>query len=80
MALKKRWGKNKIPMHILVEEFLADNVAFRKDCYETLIHHREVCRHSDQSWSLPFAAPLENTSVCVPCANRSSSTGGRMAI
>jgi cyclopropane fatty-acyl-phospholipid synthase-like methyltransferase len=40
-ALKKKWGKNKIPMHILVEEFLADNVAFKKDCYDTLADHRE---------------------------------------
>jgi len=40
-ALKKRWGANKIPMHILVEEFLNDNVEFKGDCYEVLIHHRE---------------------------------------
>jgi len=41
-ALKKKWGKNKIPMHILVEEFLVDNIAFRKDCYETLANDREA--------------------------------------
>jgi 2-polyprenyl-3-methyl-5-hydroxy-6-metoxy-1,4-benzoquinol methylase len=28
-------------MHILVEEFLNDNVEFKGDCYEVLIHHRE---------------------------------------
>ena len=42
--LKKRWGKNKIPMHILVEEFLADNIAFKKDCYDTLGACRRLCR------------------------------------
>merc|ERR1719201_1847651 len=52
MALKKRWGKNKIPMHILVEEFLADNVAFRKDCYETLINHREEFIDWRPNWDL----------------------------
>ena len=28
-------------MHILVEEFLKDNVAFKGDCYEVLANHRE---------------------------------------
>jgi len=40
-TLKKKWGKNKIPMHILVEEFLKDNVEFKRDCYVTLIEDRE---------------------------------------
>jgi len=39
--LQAKWGKNKIPMHILVEEFLKDNVAFKGDCYEVLANHRE---------------------------------------
>jgi len=36
-----KWGKNKIPMHILVAEFLNDNVAFKGDCYEILANHRQ---------------------------------------
>jgi len=28
-ALKKRWGKCKIPMHLLVEQFLLDKIAFK---------------------------------------------------
>ena len=39
-------------MHILVEEFLADNVAFRKDCYETLIKHREEFIDWRPNWDL----------------------------
>merc|ERR1712023_332051 len=39
--LKKKWGKRKIPMVILFEAFLNDDVAFKKDCYETLINDRE---------------------------------------
>jgi hypothetical protein len=34
--LQDRWGKRKIPMHLLVEEFLADNIAFKGDVYELL--------------------------------------------
>lgn len=51
-ALKKKWGKNKIPMHILVDEFLKDNVAFKKDCYETLINHREEFIDWRPNWGL----------------------------
>ena len=41
MALKKRWGKNKIPMHLLVEEFLKDNVAFKGDLLDILWDSRD---------------------------------------
>merc|ERR1719230_449442 len=51
-ALQKRWGKNKIPMHLLVEEFLADNIEFKKDCYETLINHREEFIDWRPNWDL----------------------------
>jgi len=50
--LKARWGKRKIPMHILVEEFLADNIAFKKDCYETLINDREAFIDWRPNWDL----------------------------
>ena len=43
-GLKKKWGKNKIPMHILVEEFLADNIEFKKDVYDTLGARRALPR------------------------------------
>jgi len=39
--LSKKWSKNKIPMHILVEEFLKDNIAFKGDCYQILANSRE---------------------------------------
>jgi cyclopropane fatty-acyl-phospholipid synthase-like methyltransferase len=51
-ALKKKWGKRKIPMHILVEEFLNDNVAFKKDCYETLINDRDKFIDWRPNWGL----------------------------
>jgi len=51
-ALKKKWGKRKIPMHILVEEFLDDNIAFKKDCYETLANDREEFIDWRPNWSL----------------------------
>merc|ERR1719181_752314 len=51
-ALKKRWAKNKIPMHLLVEEFLVDNVAFKGDCYEILINHREEFIDWRPNWDL----------------------------
>jgi len=51
-ALKKKWGKRKIPMQILVEEFLNDNVAFKKDCYETLINDREKFIDWRPNWGL----------------------------
>eukprot|EP00965_Chrysotila_dentata_P001567 51303-Pleurochrysis_carterae.AAC.2 len=41
LLLKKKWGQRKIPMHILVEEFLADNIAFRKDVLQTLEQDRD---------------------------------------
>ena len=41
IGLKKKWGKRKIPMHILVEAYLADNVAFRKDIFASLNEDRE---------------------------------------
>lgn len=50
--LKKKWGKRKIPMHILVEEFLADNVAFRKDCYAALNEDREKFIDWRPNWAL----------------------------
>ena len=37
--LQDRWGKRKIPMHLLLEEFLADNIAFKGDVYEILSKH-----------------------------------------
>ena len=39
--LKKRWAKNKIPMHLLVEEYLKDNLEFKLDILKTLENHRE---------------------------------------
>ena len=51
-GLKKKWGKRKIPMHILVEEFLNDNVAFKKDCYDTLINDREKFIDWRPNWGL----------------------------
>jgi len=52
-ALKKRWAKNKIPMHILVEEFLADNVEFKGgDCYNVLAEHREEFIDWRPNWDL----------------------------
>ena len=40
-VLKQRWSTNKIPMHLLVEEFLKDNLEFKLDILETLENHRE---------------------------------------
>jgi len=40
-ALKKKWGKRKIPMHMLVEHFLDDRIAFKGDVYEILNTHRD---------------------------------------
>ena len=51
-SLKAKWGKRKIPMHILVEEFLVDNIEFKKDCYETLINHREEFIDWRPNWDL----------------------------
>merc|ERR1719230_2401389 len=51
-SLQKRWGKNKIPMHILVEEFLADNIAFKGDCYDILSDHREEFIDWRPNWDL----------------------------
>merc|ERR1719453_1014666 len=51
-GLKKKWGKRKIPMHILVEEFLNDNVEFKEDCYKTLINHREKFIDWRPNWGL----------------------------
>ena len=39
-------------MHILVEEFLNDNVAFKKDCYETLINDRDKFIDWRPNWGL----------------------------
>ena len=39
-------------MHILVEEFLADNVAFRGDVLETLEQHRDAFVDWRPNWSL----------------------------
>jgi len=51
-GLKKKWAKRKIPMHILVEEFLADNIAFKKDCYDTLANDREKFIDWRPNWDL----------------------------
>ena len=40
-ALQKRWGTRKVPMHMLVSWFLADEIAFKGDCLEVLEKHRE---------------------------------------
>jgi len=50
--LKKRWGHRKIPMQILVEEFLNDNVAFKKDVYEALEQDREKFIDWRPNWGL----------------------------
>merc|ERR1719453_1186226 len=51
-GLKKKWGKRKIPMHILVEEFMNDNIAFKKDVYQTLINDREKFIDWRPNWGL----------------------------
>ena len=51
-SLQKKWGKNKIPMHILVEEFLVDNVAFKGDVYQILSDHREEFIDWRPNWDL----------------------------
>lgn len=51
-ALKKRWGKNKIPMHLLVEEFLKDNVAFKGDILELLWESRDEFIDWRPNWNL----------------------------
>lgn len=51
-ALGARWGKNKIPMHILVEEFLLDNVAFKGDVLEILDKHRDDFIDWRPTWNL----------------------------
>merc|ERR1719331_537846 len=51
-ALKKRWAKNKIPMHLLVEEFLKDNLEFKLDVLETLENHREEFIDWRPNWKL----------------------------
>jgi len=50
--LKKRWAKNKIPMHLLVEEFLKDNLEFKLDILETLENHREEFIDWRPNWKL----------------------------
>jgi len=50
--LKKRWGKNKIPMHLLVEEFLKDNIEFKRDILETLENDREKFIDWRPNWNL----------------------------
>ena len=51
-SLKKRWAKNKIPMHLLVDEFLADNVAFKGDILEILENHRDEFIDWRPNWNL----------------------------
>mmetsp|Transcript_28137 Transcript_28137/g.85992 ORF Transcript_28137/g.85992 Transcript_28137/m.85992 type:complete len:408 (+) Transcript_28137:438-1661(+) len=51
-SLRRRWGKNKIPMHILVEEFLEDKIAFKKDIFETLDQHRNDFIDWRPTWNL----------------------------
>jgi len=50
--LQDRWGKRKIPMHLLLEEFLADNIAFKGDVYEILSNHREEFIDWRPNWDL----------------------------
>ena len=50
--LEARWAKNKIPMHILVEEFLKDHVAFKGDVLEVLDKHRNEFIDWRPSWNL----------------------------
>jgi len=52
-ALKKRWAKNKIPMHLLVEEFIKDNVAFKgDDLLKVLEEDREKFIDWRPNWNL----------------------------
>ena len=39
-------------MHILVEHFLDDNIAFKKDCFETLSENREEFIDWRPNWKL----------------------------
>jgi len=51
-ALKVRWGQRKIPMHILVEEFLAGNIDFKNDIYHTLSEDRDMFIDWRPNWDL----------------------------
>jgi len=51
-SLRRSWAKNKIPMHILVEAFLDDKVAFKKDVFKTLDEHREDFIDWRPTWNL----------------------------
>lgn len=51
-ALKKQWAGRKIPMHLLVEEFLADNIDFKKDILATLEDDRDKFIDWRPNWSL----------------------------
>ena len=66
MALKKRWGKNKIPMHLLVEEFLKDNVAFKGDLLDILWDSRDEFI----DWRPPLR--VETDGPCAPRLQRSA--------
>ena len=73
MALKKRWGKNKIPMHLLVEEFLKDNVAFKGDLLDILWESRDEFidwRESDEG-----SDPGAQLAVAPPRRRKGRSTG-----
>jgi len=50
--LQTRWGKRKIPMHMLVSWFLNDQIAFKGDCLEILQNHREEFIDWRPNWDL----------------------------
>jgi len=51
-ALKQRWGKCKVPMHLLVEIFLNDQVAFKGDILDILWNHRDEFIDWRPNWNL----------------------------
>jgi len=50
--LQGRWGKRKVPMHMLVSWFLNDEIEFKGDCLEVLDKHREEFIDWRPNWDL----------------------------
>ncbi|EOD27563.1 hypothetical protein EMIHUDRAFT_468817 [Emiliania huxleyi CCMP1516] len=84
-SLRRSWAKNKIPMHILVEAFLDDKVAFKKDVFKTLDEHREDFIDWRPTWNLALflirqvTLTLTLTLTLTPPGTSPSSSSGRLA-
>jgi len=66
--LQARWGKRKVPMHMLVSWFLDDQIAFKGDCLEVLDKHREEFVDWRPNWDLYWflikqAIPATSSSI-----------------